>query len=120
LELAMTVRHAAVCFALLAAAPLAFACDISADVAALRLAADRADEQLVDQRTAVWLQLSATQKAEFARRERAWLNGGRDEQVQACAGTAADAQTLQQCRLQVIEAHRSALAMPLMQASAAR
>jgi hypothetical protein len=101
---------------LIAAATAARAGD--ADAAALRGAADRADAELVDVRLALWRTLTAQQKAAFAGPERAWLNGGREAEVRQCAGTAPSAQQREQCRLQVTERHRAALAAPAWQTAA--
>ena len=98
------------------------ATDPGAVVASVRAAADAADNQLVDQRRAVWERLDAAQKASFARTERAWLNGGRTEEEGTCLASA-PAPTLlaeQTCRLHVTERHLAILTAPIVQASAER
>jgi len=87
-----------------------------------RRAADAAAEQLVELRRAVWLRLTPAQKAAFAARERAWLNGGRMDEEQRCADAAPTQSPLvvQQCRLAVAERHRVKLSAPIVQASASR
>jgi len=112
-------RLAIACLALLAAHAPVWSCETSAEVAAARAAADAAELRLVDQRLALWQQLSASQKAAFAGAERAWLNAGREEQVRRCAGPAPDALAFEQCRHAVAEQHAATLAAPLV-ASAAR
>ncbi len=98
------------------------AADTTAVVAAVRAAADAADNQLVDQRRAVWAGLDAAQKASFARTERAWLNGGRAaEEAKCLAGSPAPTPLVEQtCRLQVTERHLAQLTAPIVQASADR
>jgi hypothetical protein len=56
------------------------AIDSSPAAANARIAADAADEQLVDLRRALWARLSPAQKSAFAARERAWLTGRAEEQ----------------------------------------
>jgi hypothetical protein len=99
----------------------AHAVDPSAAVAEVRAAADAADAQLVEQRRAVWLRLDATQKASFARNERAWLNSGRAEEELTClAGVPAPTPLAEQaCRLHVTERRLAALSAPIVRASAA-
>ncbi len=96
--------------------------DPGAVVAAVRAAADAADDQLVDQRRAVWAGLDATQKASFARTERAWLTGGRTEEEGRCLASMPAPTPLaeQTCRLQVTERHLAILTAPIVQASAER
>lgn len=98
------------------------ASDSGAALAAVRAAADAADNQLVDQRLAVWARLNATQKASFARAERAWLNGGRTEEEGKCLAIVPAPTPLaeQTCRLQVNERHLAILTAPIVQASAER
>jgi hypothetical protein len=100
----------------------AHAVDPNAAVAEERAAADSADAQLVEQRRAVWLRLDTTQKAAFARNERAWLNSGRAEEEQTClAGVPAPTPLAEQaCRLQVTERRLAGLSAPVVQASAVR
>jgi hypothetical protein len=98
------------------------ATDSGAAAAAARAAADAADNQLVDQRRAVWARLDATQKAAFARTERAWLNAGRTEEEGKCLASVPAPTRLaeQTCRLQVAEQHLAVLAAPIVQASVER
>lgn len=98
------------------------ATDPGAVVSAVRAAADAADNQLVDQRRAVWAGLNATQKKSFARTERAWLNGGRTEEEGKCLASVPAPTPLaeQTCRLQVNERHLAILTAPIVQASAER
>jgi hypothetical protein len=100
----------------------AHATDTGATVASVRAAADAADNQLVDQRRAVWSGLDAAQKASFARTERAWLNDGRAaEEARCLAGAPAPSPLVEQsCRLQVTERHLALLTAPIVQASAER
>ncbi len=100
----------------------AHAADPSAAVAELRAAADAADEQLVDQRRAVWMRLNVAQKSSFAQAERTWLNNGRAEEEQKClAGVLAPTPLAEQaCRLQVTERRLAALSAPIVQAHAVR
>jgi len=96
--------------------------DATVAVVQTRMAADAADEQLVDARRALWVRLTPAQKATFAQRERAWLNGGRAEDQQRCVDAAISPTSLavEQCRLKVAEHHRAALSVPVVQASAGR
>ena len=100
----------------------AHAMDPGATVATVRAAADAANNRLVDQRRAVWSGLDATQKASFARTERAWLNDGRAAEEASClAGAPAPTPLVEQtCRLQVTERHLALLTAPIVQASAER
>jgi uncharacterized protein YecT (DUF1311 family) len=99
----------------------AHAVDPSAAVAEVRAAADAADAQLVEQRRTVWARLDATQKALFARNERAWLSSGRAEEEQKClSDVPATPLAEQSCRLQVTEQRLAALSAPIVQARAVR
>jgi hypothetical protein len=115
-------RLLAVAIFFAAAVGAAHATDPGAAVAAVRAAADAADNQLVDQRRAVWVRLDATQKASFARTERAWLNGGRMEEEGKCLASVPAPTPLaeQTCRLRVTEQHLAVLTAPIVQASAER
>ncbi len=120
----MNARHLLAAATLFAATAVGAAqtTDPGAVVAAVRAAADAADEQLVDQRLAVWARLDAAQKASFARAERAWLNGGRTEEEGKCLASVPAPTPLaeQTCRLQVNERHLAILTAPIVQASAER
>ena len=98
------------------------ASDPGAAVAAVRAAANAADNRLVDQRRAVWSRLDAAQKTSFARTERAWLTGGRSEEDGKCLANLPAPTPLaeQTCRLQVTEHHLALLTAPIVQASAER
>jgi hypothetical protein len=114
----------ALAFTLVASIPYAatHAADSSPAVISARVAADAADDQLVELRRALWSRLSPAQKTTFAERERAWLNGGRTDEQQRCVDAAPVPTQLvvQQCRLAVAERHRGTLSTPIVQASANR
>lgn len=100
--------------AVMTAAPLpcAFAMDADAATAQARAAADAAHEALVDRYRALWPALGKQQRAEFAQRERTWLNDGRAEEEQRClAQPSAHSHDLaaQLCRLTVTEQKLAAL-----------
>ena len=50
--------------------------------------AETAQQALSDRYTAIWSTLDAAQKTRFSAQERAWLNEGRQQEVQACVARA--------------------------------
>ena len=120
----MSPFRISVCAIVAALLPLAAAeaSDATVAVVQARMAADAADEHLVDARRALWVRLTPAQKSAFAQRERAWLNGGRAEDQQRCvdAAIAPTSLVVEQCRLKVAEQHRAGLSLPVVQASARR
>jgi hypothetical protein len=92
----------------------AFAADDAAAAWTAARRADAAQQALSDRYTAIWTTLDSGQKARFGAQERAWLNEGREREVQACVSRAG-AQTdlvVSRCAADVVERHLSALPAP--------
>jgi len=86
--------------------------DLAAWQAAQR--AETAQQALSDRYTAIWSTLDAAQKVRFSAQERAWLNEGRHEELQACIGRVATRTegVARRCEAEVIERHLGGLAAP--------
>jgi uncharacterized protein YdaU (DUF1376 family) len=108
----------------LLAATAATAC-ASDDAAAWRAGqqaqarATLAQQALSDRYTAIWSSLDASQKTRFSAQERAWLNTGRQQELQACvAGRGARSEhAVKSCEAEVTERHLRALTAPQRVAS---
>ena len=76
--------------------------------------ADAAHQALSARYTAIWATLDASQKREFSRQERAWLNATRLDEQRACVASArAGTEALvKSCEATVIERHLGSLAAP--------
>jgi len=74
--------------------------------------ASAAQQTLSDRYTAIWSSLDASQKTRFSAQERAWLNHGRQGELQACVARAGARTELvaKTCEADVIERHLDALA----------
>ena len=70
--------------------------------------------RLSDRYTAIWSTLDAAQKTRFSAQERAWLNEGRQQELQACIGRVAtrNESVARTCEAEVVERHLGALAAP--------
>jgi hypothetical protein len=117
------MRHTVFRLAVTAALAVGSAAALADDGAAAWLAAQRAqaaEEALSGRYTALWRTLDAGQKAAFSARERAWLNGGRQDEQRACVAHArsADEAVLRSCEAFVRERHLATLAVPARVAAA--
>jgi hypothetical protein len=97
----------------LAACP-AFASDDAAAWHAQQQASARASaaqQALSERYAAIWSTLDAAQKSRFSARERAWLNSGRQEELQACIARLGERTEVlaRICDADVIERHLEAL-----------
>jgi Tfp pilus assembly protein PilP len=105
----------------LAACP-AFASDDAAAWHAQQQAdarASAAQQALSERYAAIWSTLDAAQKTRFSARERAWLNSGRQEELQACIARLGQRTDVlaRICDADVIERHLGALVVPQRVAS---
>jgi hypothetical protein len=78
-----------------------------------------AQQTLSDRYTAIWSTLDASQKKRFSAQERAWLNHGRQRELQACIASHGTNTELvaKTCEADVVERHLGALAAPQRVAS---
>lgn len=105
----------AISLASLAAEGATTTADVERAVAEAGIAADVAHEQLSDRYRVLWSSLSTAEKSRFAATERAWLNGGREEEEVACRASSRvqpEALAVQLCRLAVTERRLAELDSP--------